>query len=293
MTLDRYADFQRRTGHKVRRVNDIWWRQVRPFFWRPLMPFYEYASSSVQPPTFGVLGGIQHVVPKGEPANSSISFLMFEDASRYHLDLLDYNRKRQVRLASKHFQIRPMRSPEELASMGHNVYLSFYERTRYAFLADRCSPAKFQEWCEILFCSPDPLVWGAFRGEVLCAVSVSHIVEDSWHYATFFSDSTAMKQHVSDLMLHSVRQMAADLGGLKQVFAGLYHGGQGTDEFYLLRGARLLNRPARLWLNPVAEILLRCFRPVQYAQLFGRKTLGRASGSVSVAENEAGADSRW
>jgi hypothetical protein len=70
-------------------------------------------------------------------------------------------------------------------------------------------------------------------------------------------------------MLHFVREAVAKGQCAEQIFAGLYKGGNGLDDFYLLRGCKLVRKPALLHINPVAKAFLMRFLPEQYARLVG------------------------
>ena len=270
-------------GQKVVLQNGFWWRQVRPFFFRPLLTFREYTPDQIPTPFSSVFGGVQHVVPapaNSKKANSRLSFLMCENAALYTQDCLDYNRRRQLRLASRRFSMRPVVDAQELAQ-AHGAYLSFFDRTGYTVLSERRTLDGFRAWAEVVFQHPPVLVLGAYDQDELVAVSVSRPVEDTFIYSTFFARSEALKLHVSDLMLHSVREVAAHVPGIRQVFCGMHHGGQGTDGFYRLRGATLLTRPAYLNLNPATNFLLRSFLPGVYSKMLGVPTDETSSGEIT------------
>ncbi len=272
--LENYAASELSVGQKVVSIQGLWWRQVRPCFFRPLLPFREYAPESVRAPASSFLGGIQHLVPAACRANSTMSFLMFEDSDRYVLEHLDYNRKRQVRLAGRRFVVRPLASPDELADNGHSAYLSFYKRTGYSVLPQRRTAAGFRAWAQSVFAFQPVLAFGAYEHNELAAVCIARAVEDTMFYATFFARSDALKHHISDLMLHTVRQAAARTSGIRQVFCGMHERGQGTEGFYLLRGATRVTRPAWLRINPAASCLLRYFLPSSYLKMRGESLFG-------------------
>jgi hypothetical protein len=98
---------------------------------------------------------------------------------------------------------------------------------------------------------------------------VSLLIEDTLCYATFFCNTESLRLGLSDLMLHFVREAVAEGQCAKQIFAGLYKGGKGLDDFYLLRGCKLVRKPALLHINPLAAFFLKRFLPEQYARLRG------------------------
>ena len=58
---------------------------------------------------------------------------------------------------------------------------------------------------------------------------------------------------------------------IKQIFIGnyKYSAATGVDNFYLLRGCKLVRKPAWLQLNPLTSFGLKRFAPEQYGRLVG------------------------
>ena len=269
MTIEEFAAFEGIFGQRIIAVNGTYWGQVRPLFYRPLLTYQEYQPGLVIPPSLSLLGGFQHAVPPAEKGNSCLNLLMFEKAEAYSLDCLDYNRKRQAKLAAKKFIIRPITDITEFKQKAYPVYLSFYERTRYQYGSQRTKQGYFSRWADALFRISNLVILGGYHNGELGGVSLSLLVEDSLCYATFFCNIESLRLGLSDLMLHFVREAVAEGQYAKQIFAGLYKGGKGLDDFYLLRGCKLVKKPALLHINPVAKALLMRFLPEQYARLRG------------------------
>lgn len=267
--VEQFAKFERILEQGIFAIDGIFWKRVRPLFYRPLLPFQEYQSGSVRPPSLGSLGGFQYAVPRGEKANSFLNLLMFENADTYSLDQLDYNRRRQVRQAAKQFTIRPITDKEEFKREAYPVYLSFYERTRYPHGSRRRDAAFFAQWTDALFQIPQAAILGGYYRDALGGVSVTLLLENTVSYAMFFCNDKSLRLGLSDLMLHTVRDTTATERCATKIFAGLYKGGKGLDDFYLLRGCRLVRKPAFLRLNPLAELVLKRFAPREYRRLRG------------------------
>jgi len=269
MTIEEFAAFEGIFGQRIIAVNGTYWGQVRPLFYRPLLTYQEYQPGLVIPPSLSLLGGFQHAVPPEEKANSCLNLLMFENAGAYSLDCLDYNRKRQAKLAAKQFVIQPITDINEFKQKAYPVYLSFYERTRYQYGSQRTKQGYFSRWADALFRISNLVILGGYRNGELGGVSLSLLVEDTLCYATFFCNIESLRLGLSDLMLHFVREAVAKGQCAEQIFAGLYKGGNGLDDFYLLRGCKLVRKPALLHINPVAKAFLMRFLPEQYARLVG------------------------
>lgn len=287
-SVDAFAAFERLLNRRAVFANGIWWVRVRPTFYRPLLPFEKSAGGLVKRPVLVRLGGFQHAVTSDSCANSSLNVLMFEEASAYSLDTLDHNRKRQVKQAAKQFSIALVRDREEFKEHAYAAYLSFYERTGYQFGSQRRNRRHFSKWTDALFVLPKVTILGGYREGQLRGVSVSLLVEDTLCYAMFFCDTDSLHRGLPDLMLHSVRESVAAGKYARRIFAGVYHGGGGVDDFYLLRGCKIVRQPAYLYLNPLAAFFLRRFAPRQYARLLGQiGNVGREQSHGPLAQPAA------
>jgi hypothetical protein len=253
-------------------LNGVPWLRIRPLFYRPLLPFQAFAPGANRPPAGAVLGAFQHAVPSIQNSNSLLNLLMFSDAGDYSMATLDYNRRRQIKIAGKAFEVRPFTDPAEFKEKAHPVYLSFLERTKYEHASHRRERGRFCDWADCLFRMPKIAILGAFRSgsDTLGAVSLSFVFEQTLVYASFFCDTDSMKHHISDGMLHFVRESAAGQG-LKRVFVGMRKTGghASVDEFYLTRGCQVLGQPAYLHVNALAKVFLMVCMPRVYQRLCG------------------------
>jgi hypothetical protein len=272
MAPGEFASFVGLLGPRIVQAGEVHWGEVRRFFYRPLLPLREFDPVAIRPPRFAALGGVQYAVAAGPQANSWLNWLAFDRAPEYSVATLDKNRRRQVRLAARDFVIRPVTDAGEFKRQAHPVYLSFQNRTGYKVGAERRDPAAFARWTDAVFASPKVLVLGGYREGVLGGVSLTYRHGNIVFYATFFCDDDALERYLSDLMLHTVRESAAAAPGVTHVYAGMFKGIRGLDDFYLHRGARLIRQPARLEVNPIAGFMLKTFLPGQFARLLGQLT---------------------
>ena len=266
--LDTFERYNRLLGDHVVVAGAMRWRQVRPFFFAPLLPYERRSTASLEAPPSALWGGVQYAIPEGEASNSWINLSMFLQVGEYSLAKLDYNRRRQVRLAQRHFEIRPIADPLLFARQAYPVYRDFYRRTQYEYGAQRRNAAFFETWSDSIFRLPGLAILGGFRGDELGGVSISMRVEDVLLYTTFFCDTESMRQNLPDLMLHTVRSALAHSGEARAMYVGGYKGRK--DDFYTLRGAECVRLPARLRLNPLAKRLLKWVRPNAYERLLGQ-----------------------
>jgi hypothetical protein len=289
LSPDEYAALQQAIGEKVVCVEGLWWRRVRPCFYRPLLPYREFPATQGIPSS-AWLGGAQHVVPCGQQANSTMSFLMFTDGGDYSLDSLRSKPRRQVRMATEQFTVSPITDRGVFKEHAYPVYTEFHARTRYRYLAERSKKQSFEKWADTIFEFRSSLVLGAWRGPELCAVSIAHAIEDTLIYSTVFATDQALRDHVSSLLLHTVRSRASEDRGIVQVYAGMPKTTQahGIDEFLVRRGCQIVTKPAFMWLNPASKLVLRWFFSGQYARMRGdqaeSESFHEESGESSSAE---------
>jgi hypothetical protein len=268
MSLSDYADQQSRLGAPVICRNGVFWRKVRPLFYRPLLPVESYTESAVQTP-FAWPGGFQYVVADKLEANSTMNFIMLGDLQAYSLGGLTHKRRQLITRAAQDFEVRPLRDPDELKAQGHKVYLSFYQRTRYSYRQDRIGYRTFCQWIDTLFSSPKTILMGGYGPNGLAAISSSYWVNSTFIYSTLICESEALRRNLGELMFHEVRQLAAQHGGIRQMYVRNYHGGNSHDQYYLYRGCQLVRRPARLEIPQPFESMLRWMSPNRYARLLG------------------------
>jgi len=268
MSEERYAALEQRFGAKVRKVGGVWWRRIRPCFYRPLLPFEALDEAVLQRPCWWP-GGYQYALADAQRANSTINFLIYDELDTYSLETLSHCRRRQIRRAAGHFQIRPITDVAELKAHGYAVYLSFYQRTRYAYKSERICRAGFDRWADVLGEFPEAIVLGAYGTGGLAAIGVAYWVKTSLIYASVFSATDALQKNVAALLLHELRRRSAQQPGIARIIARRYQGGNSLDKFYLDRGCKLLRAPARLVVNPVMGALIRWALPRAFARLTG------------------------
>jgi hypothetical protein len=268
MSADEYAALERLCGAKLHLAGNVWWRRVRPFFYRPLLPLVEIGQTRPPVPKASWLGAVQYPVPAGRAGNSHLHYLVSEPAGSYSLTRLGKKDARSVRVAQKHFSVRRIELRGDLVRQAHATYLEFYGRTRYAYKSERQQFSKFEEWAGVLNGFPKLWVLGAFAGDRLRALSVSCRVDETVLYSTFFAANDALKQGVSDIMLHSVR-VASATSGAGRVYATMFRGECGYDKFYLHRGFQIVSKPAMLRIHPLLVLGLQVCAPRLLAQMRG------------------------
>ncbi|MBV8358970.1 MAG: hypothetical protein JO189_13695 [Deltaproteobacteria bacterium] len=264
-----YANIYSSLGRKVKLVGSVYWTRPRPLFYRPLLLYRALHPLEFQPPC-RLIGAYQYTSSDHFLANSRLNFLVFEEAENYSIRALKIGLRRFVRVAQRYFEVRVVDSERELKEQGHNIYLSFYSRTRYSYLSERIEKGSFERWIEALRANPKTLFLGGYKKGDLKALAICYRIEDLLLYATFFAETESLRHHISDLMLHTARQVAASQIGIRRVLAGRYGGGIGIDTFYLRRGCIIESKPAHYVITPsVAGSILQIVAPAQFRRLKG------------------------
>jgi len=260
MSIDEYARLETAYGGKLERVDGVWWKECRPFFYRPLFPFAAFDPGRASAPALARLCGYQHPVRNGGPANSHVNYFLC-DTLGYSLDALSRNRRKKIRRALKQARVERISDFDVFVEQGYRVYLSFYERTRYAWRKDRVRKESFVAWAESVFAFPKLMILGVFSGEGLAAIDIAFRVEDLVIDAAFMSSSEHLHLKPSDLASHFLREETSRISGARYIFSGTYGTKPGIDRHMLDQGCKVLTLPARCKLMPGLGLLLRAAGP--------------------------------
>lgn len=267
MSLAEYASLQRRLGERIIERDGVIWQQVRPLFYRPLLPVEPVQAAPIRPPCAWP-GAFQYLVRDPQTANSTMSFVMLDELDRYSLHGLSHKRRHLITYAARRFEVRRLHDGNELKAQGYRAYLSFYRRTGYRYRSDRINETAFRAWADTLVQQPKTLLLGAFGPEGLVAVSASFWVSRTLVYASLFCETAAMQQNVGELLFHELRALAARQSGIDRIFVRRYQGGNSLDQYYLMRGCKLVREPARLEIPSLVSASIRWFMPRTHAMLY-------------------------
>jgi hypothetical protein len=271
MTIDNYAEMLRRTGTDTIKIQNIWWRKVRPFFYRPLLPYQIYDPLQLKV-NLNKMTSFQHVVSIENQHNSYMNFLIFDRLKNYNSSILKKDDRKKIKRALKNnltvHQITS-REKEEFIKKAFTVYLSFYGRTKYSYRKDRTNKEKFVQWLYTIFNFPGTLVIGVFKEEVLLSFEIAILIEDTLIYQTSINSKLGLKFHSPDLGLHFWREKVSKRSGINMIYAGYYLSEEGINMFKIQRGARVVAYPAYLYINPFLLLIAKNLRKRIYEKLMG------------------------
>ncbi|UFS72169.1 hypothetical protein LPW11_08240 [Geomonas sp. RF6] len=266
MTIDEYASYQRGVGKKVLKIDGTWWIEARPFFFRPLFPFTEIKPWSQRYPSRCIAGGFMHVVPQHGWSNSTMSFFLYDDLGSYSLAAVSSKRRRAATQGMKNFTAREIMDLDEFAETAYEVYLSFYDRTKYAYKQERVEREMFRAWSEGVYGSDKVVKIGAYHQGRLRAVEISYRVEDVIFGSTLFSDTHSLNLNVTDFLLHLHREGAAQTDA-RYYYIGLPCGRPSIDDSKVSRGCKVLRMPAFFKVNPMGLLAAKIIMPDSYQKL--------------------------
>jgi hypothetical protein len=269
MTIDRYAAFERATSVKVVKAGDIWWHQVRPLLYRPLLPFKKYELKKTTE-EFDRIGAFQHGVEDGQAHNSYLNPIIFDDVHNYEINTLPYSVRKHIKKALKNdVTVSRIVDEEEFKETAYPCYVSFYERTRYGFDRSRRTREGFSRWARTLFQFPETVILGAFLGRELVSYEIACLVEDTLFLKTLVNSDKALRLGAADLLLHSYRTSCREQPSIRAIYDSMLGQSPGINEYYLVRGARVLALPAVLHVHPLLEWLIKKVNTGIYKRLLG------------------------
>lgn len=270
MTVNEYAAYQKGSGATIIRVDNIWWRAVRPFFYRPLFPFHKVSDHSIRPPASSIMCGYQYPVADEKRANSYLNFIIFDDIHSYSIESLKHKQRNEIKRAMKSLTIEKVDHPDAFVKGAYEPYIDFYKRTRYKWKSDRLGYRSFVEWSQHLFENRKILVHGVLaKNQGIVAVNVSYLIEDIIMDATFFSTTAALKMGSSELVWHTIRKCAAETKEARYICEGAVTGNKGVDEAKIRRGCSVLVQPAYFHVNRAFHLLLRSVGGKAYSKVLG------------------------
>jgi hypothetical protein len=269
MNIDEYAQLEQKTGSRLIKKGDIWWRQVRPFFYRPLLPFesFEYQKIVRCFPSWQI---IQFPVKEKSRVNSQLNMIVFDDIQSYQIDTLRKDRRRDIRKAIKNgISIQRIREPDPFIAQAYPVYQSFYKRTHYSYQKSRNQLQAFGEWVYTQLAFPDVYLLGAYLEEELIAIETVCLVDNALIGKSMINSQKSIPLRAQDLLLHYTREELAQKLNVDLIFTGMIVRDQGVNNFKLWRGGKIASVPSHLRMPSPVKFLLKRFRKSEYTFLIG------------------------
>lgn len=263
-----YSDFEALNGARIIRQGSDYWRMVGPGFWRPLLPFL---GSERQPifPAFFYLGGLQFPVANREKSNSYMHYYAFDNPSSYNPDTLPRKSRQAITHAKKFMKIVDFHEVNTFNEESYPVYLAFYSRTNYKYLASRIYKPQYAQWCASLFDSGKLTIMGAYFGNTMAGLMVMGRVNDVAIIISTFSHSDYLQFGPTDLLYDEARTRIAACPDIRMIYLGGIVAEAGINRFKEKRGASLISVPSRYYLNPALKFPLKYIFKDKYHKILG------------------------
>jgi hypothetical protein len=269
MTPDRFAELLKIAwGAKLTSCGGIWWKATRPYFHRPLLP-YQTCNRDSALTTFGRFRAFQHGVTQGEPYNSYLNFIAFDDVRNYDAARLHQGARRNLNTATKSgVVIRRVTSESEFSAKAYDVHLSAYRRNAFEtpIFAERNA---FTRWTHHLFEFPEPIILGAFLGTELLSFEIGFLIGDTLLLDTIRHSDKGLALRSSDLLLHCWRKAARETDQVCRIYDSMLADRSGVNEFKIRRGGKIVSLPAYLHLPSAVLYMIEKLNRAKYHRLLG------------------------
>jgi hypothetical protein len=219
---------------------------------------------------FKRIGAFQYGVEDGQSYNSYLNPIIFDEPRNYDIKKLRYNVQKHIKKALKNnVTVSRIVDEREFSESAYPCYVSFYERTKYAFDRSRRQKDGFSRWSHALFQFPEIVVLGAFAGRELVSFEIGCLVEDTLILKTLVNSDKALKLGAPDLLLHTYRMNSCEQPRIRTIYDSMLGQSPGINEYYVIRGARVLALPAFLNIHPAILWLIRKANTSIYERLRG------------------------
>ena len=237
-------------GDKVHYHHGVWWKQLNRFFCMPCSTYREIHPHESWPNPSYARAGYMHLCPEDVESNATYPAIVNDDVKNYSVKRLASKRKSgMIRAAVAEVKVRPV-SADELIRDGHDVYVSWRQRTRWG--RDRSGDA-FAVWVTRVCSSPKRLVLAAFVGEKMAAFmlpyATGHVVTPSF----LASHSDFLAHRPNDVLYHAMLCIARQTPEITMANFGPLCSKESLNEFKL-RFGRLREFPAYARLHPLLRL---------------------------------------
>jgi hypothetical protein len=266
---EQYAELDIAIGEKVTRVNDTWWRQVRPYFYRPIIPFEEFDPYIIKS-GFSKSAIYQHAVHNGQSSNSYLNYIFYPNED-YSFKKLSKNNQRKIKQAVVNgLSIREIDDSQDNIKKAYFIYKEFYERTKYSYGRKRLDFEIFSKWFRTVKRKTNATILGVFlREKIMVAFEISCMVGSTVILKEAYNSEIALKMRSSDFILDFYRRVAAKRPDIKILFDGNVCKKESINNFKIERGAKIMTLKAYLHIHPLILYGIKILNKNIYIRLMG------------------------
>jgi len=256
-------------GLRVVETHGRYWR-VDQGRWQPTHFFAHLPAADIRRPG-RACWAYRAAVLAGEEseANGAIPMHVVQDLEAYSLEGLRSSKRRQIRASMRRLQFVAIKEPDLLAQQGLRVLESAVERHGYGSIR---SKSRYQKELEAYFQRDGGLVIGALDGDRLVGYVTVHASGATAYVEDVHLASDALETQVGPGLTFHAAMAAQRSPQISELVHSLVTPERpGLLRFKEQMGFPIVEVPARYWIAPGLEQLLRRLRPNAYYRFTGKR----------------------
>ena len=266
MDIEEFARLEVARGAPVIFHHGIWWQRVKPSYSWPLQLLRAFPpAKEKRPPLLYGSVGFEHAAPEADGANATLPLMLLRDLSRYDINCLSANKRRDIRRGMKRVEVRKLDEIRDLVEQGLGINRSAL--TRQAWGGNRRGYLNEQRWrreIEQAHALGARETWGVYLGRRLVAYLRMYVLDETVHITQTMSHSDYLEYYPNDALLNTFLMDCKVRPGVRSVLFGLESAKQSLNEYKRKFGFEVVKLPVYRRLNPVVRYLARFTRYRQY-----------------------------
>jgi hypothetical protein len=255
-------------GARVALRNDRYWYEIFPGFYQPIHLLARMKALDVARPTrlcWGYRAALRD--EDARVANGSIPVHLLTDITGSTEDLLNRNRRRDLRRCRQEVELRRVRDPSLLVEEGYRVFMSAMERVAYW---QPLTEVEYQRRAERRAADERRLIIAGLADGKLGGYLESYAVDGVLYTNELIVATEALRTGISTGLYVEAIEIGARAGTVHTVCVGL-HTPEHPDlcTFKAGLGFRVVHVPARAVIPGPIGAFIRRRRPAAYYRLTG------------------------
>ncbi len=268
-SVDELADHFLRTGRKVHKHDNIWWREIRPFFCMPLLWLTPITPEAARPNPTKSLCGYLHNVPVESPSNGKLTYFLLDDVSQYSIDTLKNSARRNTLKGINELVTCKVENLEDLLTDGYEVYLSWKKRIWKDKAVDLSNPNVFRKRLTNEFNFSKNLILGSYYNGRLVAFLIGFAVDQTAYFEKMYTHRDYHYLHPSEALTYYFIEACKQSGCITTVWDGFKSRRASLNDFKKRGGSKEVTFPTYIKLNPLVRLGMNIFLRKRYNWLRG------------------------
>lgn len=255
-------------GQSVVEHRGRYWWQSRPGFFQPVHHMARFRLAEATRPRPWCLGFRAMLAEEEGRANGALAIHRLSEPRSYDIGRLSPPRRQQIRRALRDFDVVALDAPDILLDQGYALGQEARARNAEIHLPE---PAAFRREVETYLDPPRGLILAAVRGDRLLGFTLTFAVGRTAYNDSVYVGEEGLAKKVPVCLFHAFASLVARAPGVDELMHGFHiRENGGLNEFKRRVGLEIVRLPARVWLFPGLDHLLRTYRPDKYYQVTGR-----------------------